>query len=333
MFRQGDFVLSKPPVPSEETIRLQAQHAIKVLDSEPDERFDRYTRLACKIFNVPTALVSLIDRERLWFKSRYGIDAATPRESSFCGHVMNDEDVLVVPDVRDDKRFCNNPLVLATPSIRFYAGCPLHSINREQIGTFCLIDSEPREFSFKDVDTLRELARMVEAELHSATLATTDDLTRISNRRGFNAVAGQALTQCRDTGSPATLVMFDLDGFKRINDDLGHEAGDQALSDFAHALLKTFRDSDVIARLGGDEFAVLATGVSGDDMQGALERLNQKIAKRNQGYREKYALRYSVGAVTYDSMQHRDLDALLSAADDCMYKHKRNRSAESVAPV
>jgi diguanylate cyclase (GGDEF)-like protein len=315
-------------------MRLQAQHAIKVLDSEPEERFDRYTRLACKIFDVPTALVSLNDRERLWFKSRYGIDVSeTPREASFCGHVMSGEDVLVVPDVRDDGRFCNNPLVLATPSLRFYAGCPLHSISREQIGTFCLIDSKPREFPSKDVDTLRELARMVEAELHSATLATTDELTRISNRRGFNAVAGQALTQCRDMNSPATLVMFDLDGFKIINDELGHEAGDQALSDFAHALLKTFRDSDVVARLGGDEFAVLATGVSGVDMRRALERLSQKIAKRNQGYREKYALRYSVGVITFDPEQHSDLDALLNAADDCMYKHKRNRYAESVTPV
>jgi len=329
---QGDAVLIKPPIPCDETLRLQSLHALKVLDTEPEERFDRFTRLACKIFDVPIALVSLIDRERQWFKSRYGIDVTeTPREVSFCGHAIADDDVLVVSDVLGDERFRENPLVLAAPNIRFYAGCPLRSASGERLGTLCLIDQRPRPFSAQNVDTLRELAHMVEAELLSATLATTDELTRISNRRGLHAVAGHALQMCRDAECPATLVMFDLDGFKAINDDLGHEAGDQALADFARALLKTFHDSAVVARLGGDEFAVLVTGSTGRPVQDALERLNDRIAKRNRGFRDRYALRYSAGVVAFDPRRHTDLDALLRDADRCMYEHKRDRCDEPSA--
>jgi len=315
-------------------LQLQARHALKVLDTEPEERFNRFTRLACKIFDVPIALVSLIDRERQSFKSRYGIDMTeTPCAGDHCGNANTSDEVLVVPDVRADDRFRNNPLVHAAPKIRFYAGCPLRSDKGEHFGTFCLIDNEPREFSSQDVETLRELARLVEAELFSTTLATTDELTGISNRRGFKAVAGKALAMCRDMHGPATLVMFDLDDFKAINDDLGHESGDQALVDFARALLKTFRDSDVVARVGGDEFAVLVTGITGPEVHCALERLNARITRRNHGFRDKYALRYSAGVVTFDAERHHDLDELLRDADQCMYSHKRDRSDEHVVSI
>ena len=280
---------------------------------------------------MPIALVSLIDRERQWFESRYGVDVTTaPSEGSFCGHAMAGDEVLIVPDMHDDDRFRNNPLIQTVPNIRFYAGCPLRSANGDHLGTFCLIDNQPRQFSSQDADTLRELVGMVEAELCSATLATTDELTNISNRRGFYAIAGQALAVCRDMRRPATLVVFDLDGFKVINDDLGHEAGDQTLADFARALLKTFRDSDVVARLGGDEFAVLVTGVTGPEVHRALDRLDERVARRNRGYRDKYALRYSAGVVTFDSERHQDLDELLRDADQCMYSHKRAGRDEPV---
>ncbi len=309
-------------------------HALKVLDTEPEERFDRFTRLACKIFATPIALVSLIDRERQWFKSRYGIDVTQmPRSVSFCGHQMKDDEVLVVPDVRADPRFSNNPLVLQAPNIRFYAGCLLRDANGESLGTFCLIDKRPRDFSAHEVDTLRELARMVEAELLSATLATTDELTCISNRRGFNTVARHALAMCRDMDRPATLVMFDLDGFKAINDDLGHETGDRTLAEFARALLKTFRESDVVARLGGDEFAVLATGVTGPEVHRVLERLDERVARRNRGFREKYRLQYSAGVVAFDPERHHDLDELLRDADRRMYAQKRDHCDVPVVPA
>ncbi|MAF84765.1 MAG: GGDEF domain-containing protein [Chromatiales bacterium] len=312
---------------------MQSRHALKILGTEPEERFDRFTRLACKIFDVPIALVSLIDRERQWFKSRYGINVeATPREVSFCGHVMNSDEVLVVHDVCADDRFNKNAMIEAAPNIRFYAGYPLRSPDGDHLGTFCLIDKRPREFASKHISMLLELAQMVEAELLSATLATTDELTGISNRRGFNAIAGHALTMCRDMSKPATLVMFDLDDFKAINDNLGHEAGDRVLAEFARALLKTFRESDVVARIGGDEFAVLVTGSAGSDVHLVLARLNERLARRNRGFRDQYALQFSAGVVTFEPERHQDLDVLLHDADKNMYARKRDRSDEAIVP-
>jgi diguanylate cyclase (GGDEF)-like protein len=307
-------------------LRLQAKQSLKVLDTEPEERFDRYTRLACKIFDVPIALVSLIDRERQWFKSRYGVDVpATPREFSFGGLAMSGDDVLVIPDIREDERFRDNPLLKVAPNLQFYAGCPLRTPGGEHLGALCLIDRRPRDFSADDADKLKELGRLVEAELSSTAMATTDELTKISNRRGFNAVATHALAMCERMGQPATLVLFDLDGFKAINDELGHDAGDQALVDFARALLKTFRDSDVVARLGGDEFCVLLTPVNPEAVEQTLARLNQRLERRNQGLHSKYALRYSAGVVLFDPVRHADLDELMREADQCMYECKRNQ--------
>ena len=307
-------------------MELQSKQALKVLDSESDERFDRYTRLACKIFDVPIALVSLIDRERRWFQSEYGIEVpSTLQGFSFCGLEMSGDEVLVVPDVRKDERFRDRQTLAMALNLQFYAACPLQSPSGEHLGSLCLIDHRPRDFSQDDADKLKELGSLVEAELSSSVLATTDYLTRIANRRGFIAVATHALAACVRMGHPATLVLFDLDGFKAINDDLGHDIGDQALVDFARALLKTFRESDVVARLGGDEFCALLSPVNPDAVGRSLARLDESLAQRNRGLQEKYCLRYSAGVVHVDGSQPADLDELLREADQLMYKSKKER--------
>jgi len=307
-------------------MELQSKQALKVLDSESDERFDRYTRLACKIFDVPIALVSLIDRERRWFQSEYGIEVpSTLQGFSFCGLEMSGDEVLVVPDVRKDERFRDRQTLAMALNLQFYAACPLQSPSGEHLGSLCLIDHRPREFSPDDADKLKELGSLVEAELSSSVLATTDYLTRIANRRGFIAVATHALAACVRMGHPATLVLFDLDGFKAINDDLGHDIGDQALVDFARALLKTFRESDVVARLGGDEFCALLSPVNPDAVGRSLARLDESLAQRNRGLQEKYCLRYSAGVLHVDGSRRADLDELLREADQLMYKSKKER--------
>jgi diguanylate cyclase (GGDEF)-like protein len=316
----------KPPLPHDETMRLQVLHSLRVLDTAAEERFDRITRLACKIFNVPIALVSMIDGGRQWFKSRVGLDATeTPRDISFCGHAIVGRDVFVIREAREDLRFCDNPLVTGEPKIQFYAGYPLTSPAGMRIGTLCLIDTRVRDFSATEEETLRELGAMVEAELFSATLATTDELTRISNRRGFQAIGDHVLALCRRLGTPARLVVFDLDGFKATNDTLGHSAGDQLLATFARSLLKTFRDSDVVARLGGDEFGVLLTNVDRTGLDRSLARLDDSIRQSVEDGRLAAAVRYSAGSTLYDPQRHADIAGLLEAADQQMYHQKRER--------
>ena len=150
----------KPPlIPANEWQRMQALLKTGLLDSPPQAGLDRMTRIAKQAFGVEIALVSLIDGERQWFKSRQGLDACeTHRDLSFCGHAILDEAVFIVEDTFTDARFADNPLVLDAPHIRFYAGAPLHSKDGHRLGTLCVIDPQPRAFSEADAQLLRELA-------------------------------------------------------------------------------------------------------------------------------------------------------------------------------
>ncbi len=155
-----------PEKPVDESARLQALHRLNLLDTADEERFDRITRQAQYEFQVPIALVSLVDKERQWFKSRRGLDATeTPRNVSFCGHAIHGDGPLVVEDALEDLRFADNPLVVNDPKIRFYAGCPIRSPDGYRVGTLCLIDSVPRRFDNDQRRELSLLAQQVELEL------------------------------------------------------------------------------------------------------------------------------------------------------------------------
>ncbi len=319
-----------PPQPLDEARRLAALRALDLLDSLPEERFDRITRLARRLFNVPIALVSLVDAERQWFKSRQGLDVPqTHRDISFCGHAVAGGALLVVDDALDDERFSDNPLVVGDPSIRFYAGCPVYAGGGFAVGTLCLIDRQPHSLGAEEVALLRDLAAMIEDEFGALQQATTDPLTGIANRRGLEALAGRSLALSRRLGAPATLLLFDLDGFKPINDELGHAAGDRALVDFAESLVETFREADVIARLGGDEFCVLACGPQ-IEMASPLARLEANLAALSD---RPYRIAFSVGAVEYDPRRHGSIAELIAAADQAMYEVKPSRQAPAIAAV
>ena len=154
-----------------EEARLQALHALGLLDTPREDRFDRFTRLALAAFGVPLALVSLVDRERQWFKSHAGLDyRETPRPLAFCSHAIALDDMLVVPDTLADERFVTHPHVTGAPGIRFYAGQPLHSVDGQPLGTLCIIDTAPRTFGDADRRMLCDLAQLVQDELNRDVL-------------------------------------------------------------------------------------------------------------------------------------------------------------------
>jgi len=179
--------MKTPPVPENEDNRIQALHACFLLDTDEEEGFDRLTRLAQRYFNTKIALVSLVDSERQWFKSKQGLDAQeTGRDISFCGHTILSEELLVVEDTEKDVRFEKNPLVEGEPGIRFYAGAPLHSADGYRIGTLCIADDHARVFSESDRLTLRDLANCVETEIyqrlsirHQQALATLTNIAAL----------------------------------------------------------------------------------------------------------------------------------------------------------
>lgn len=315
-----------PPIPADETLRLATLKSLDILDTAPEERFDRLTRLARRLFGVPIALVSLVDADRQWFKSCDGLpDRERPRSTSFCGHAIVSDDILLVPDATQDVRFHDNPLVTGDPLLRFYAGRPLAAGNGTRLGTLCLIDTRPRDFNAEDCALLHDLAKMAEQELAAVRLAGMDELTGISNRRGFSMLGQHALGTCLRQDRPATLLFFDMDGFKPVNDRFGHAEGDRALVAFGGLLRESFRQSDVVARIGGDEFAVLVTGCSPADEVAALARLRQCVERWNAANALAYGLAYSVGQVTFDARRHGGIDALLAEADAAMYAEKARR--------
>ncbi|MBV9827908.1 MAG: GAF domain-containing protein [Alphaproteobacteria bacterium] len=155
-----------PPIPADEEARLAALHALNILDTAPEEKFDRLTRYAAEMFDVPIVLVSLIDRDRQWFKSAQGISAQeTPRDLSFCAHAIADKAPLVVTDTLTDDRFADNPLVTGEPHMRFYAGSPLILPNGSCVGTVCAIDTRPRQLDDVGLRLLREIGNQVTALL------------------------------------------------------------------------------------------------------------------------------------------------------------------------
>lgn len=238
---------------------------------------DQICALACDIFSVPVAVVTLLDAEHQWLKARCGLDVeSTPRGVAFCNYTIQSDDVLVVPNALEDKRFASNPLITDGLKIRFYAGAPLELEPGIRLGALCLIDYEPRSFSEQDRHRLAQLALLVVSQirLHAANLepkkkseqlearhaelewtATHDGLTRLPNRSLFQEKL-QAAVETPETGVGG-LMIIDLDEFKQINDTLGHEAGDALLVAVGERLSSLVEAPAIVARLGGDEFAIL----------------------------------------------------------------------------
>jgi signal transduction histidine kinase len=167
------------PIPANEAERIDALQWYGILDSEPEEGFDRITRMACRLLDVPICLVSLVDSERQWFKSRQGLDVEeTSRDVSFCTYAILQDQVTVVPNALEDVRFRNNPLVLQEPKIRFYAGAPLTTHAGYNLGTFCIIDTRPRELNDDQITLLRDLSLIVvdQMELRVASRRVVEEL-------------------------------------------------------------------------------------------------------------------------------------------------------------
>jgi GAF domain-containing protein len=156
----------RAPTPNDEERRLAATRALGLIETPPEERFDRITRLAAALFDVPIALIALMERDREWFKSRCGLDLCeVPRDESFCGHSVYLRQPLVVADARLDERFADNPYVTGPPGVRFYAGHPLILPDGSCVGTICVLDTRPRHIDNHGLERLRDMADLATREL------------------------------------------------------------------------------------------------------------------------------------------------------------------------
>lgn len=322
--------MKTPQLPENEQQRLASLNESGLLDSGTHERFDRLTRLAKRMFDVPIALISLVDRHMLHFKSCDGIaNGQVLRDISFCGHAILSTHPLVVEDAQQDERFFDNPLVVGPPHIRFYAGYPLRLPDGATVGSFCLVAPEPRGFTEDNVSVLKDFAAIVEDEFAAVSAATTDELTGLFNRRGFYNLGKYAITSARRRAEPLTLAWLDLDKFKYINDTFGHEEGDNALRAMASLLRESFREADLLVRYGGDEFAILFSDTDEKGAWVAMQHLAEQAQMFNQTTDKPWQLNFSWGVSEYDHDTNPDMASWIRSADEKMYAMKEKNEQKN----
>lgn len=208
------------PIPPNENERLNVLHALNLLDTPPEEVFDRITRLVARVLDVPIALVSLVDTDRQWFKSRVGLDAIeTPRELAFCAHAIVQTSPMIVPDATLDERFADNSLVTSNPNIRFYAGVPLRSVSGLSIGTLCAIDSKPRKLNADEINILIDLAAVISKEVQMREAMILSQATSELAKKAVETIEARFRTVFERAGVGIALVAPD-GGWLRVNDAL-----------------------------------------------------------------------------------------------------------------
>ncbi|MFC4637932.1 putative bifunctional diguanylate cyclase/phosphodiesterase [Deinococcus hohokamensis] len=324
------------PDPLEEQERLERLHRYLVLDTPPEVEFDRITRFVKHLLGVPVVIINLVAARRAWLKSSVGTNIhEVDRASICCGEAIKQDGVFVVEDLLATPRFQNDPLV-KFEGARSYAGAPLKTPDGFNIGVLAVYDRHPRAFTPLEQSFLQDLAAIVidELELRLMTLQWTkakdqsefqarhDALTGLPNRLMLLDRTGQALLQAERHGTPVGMLVLDLDGFKTINDSLGHSVGDEFLKVVGARLREALRPQDTVARFGGDEFVILLPELHDAlDAGRVAERLQEALAQPFELNGLVLEMRCSVGISLYPNDGH-EAEALLLAADTAMYQAK-----------
>jgi len=340
-----------PPTPANEKERLESLRRLNILDTPAEERFDRITRLAQRLFEVRIVGVSLIDETRQWFKSVQGLDRREiPRSESFCAHTILTADPLIVEDALGDERFAGNPLVTGEPRVRFYAGQPLAAADGSRLGTLCLMDAAPRALSEQDRIALGDLATFAENELNMVRMsraqmellselgmgqkqALLDGMTWLWNRDGIVKVLERELTHANREGAPVSVLVANLDHFFTVNDRYGRDAGDSVLKEVVRRMRAGQRASDMIGRVGGEEFLFVlpACGLRGADR--VAERIRSNVAAEpvlleREGDLQPVRITVSLGAAEHNQDTPFTADRLFEVARQALQRAKargRNR--------
>jgi len=309
-------------LPRNEASRVATLHSLNILDTSREDRFDRYTRITARIFDMPIALISLVDRNRQWFKSAEGLDGEeTPRDISFCGHAILGDDVFEIRNARRDPRFRDNPLVLEPPHIRFYAGAPLEAPDGHKLGTLCIIDRVPRQLSDDEKTMLKNLADMVVGEMMSHADAGIHRADRaaqpISGAEFFNGVPEER---------GLSVLLFDIDDVLASHDD--DDSGMSPAEVFAKLLHNHFPMAPSIAHIGDYHFCVLLRADKDFDEVRAINRLCSDARDLLCFADGHESLTPFVGRMQYNSDKYASVDDMFRHADRMFLRHEREPASD-----
>jgi diguanylate cyclase (GGDEF)-like protein len=338
-----------PKIPEDEASRMESLNKLNLLESPIQENFERITRITQALFNMPIVSFTLVDANRQWFKSIQGLDVCeTSRHVSFCAHVINQDDLFVINDALLDPRFADNPLVTGEPKIRFYAGFPVRAPDGAKIGTLCLIDMKPRNFTDKELSQLKDMAKMVEVEINTTNKTLTiqeqlnselvqakrqamvDGLTRLWNRSGIEELMKKQFTAAQDNQEQFGVALIDIDNFKSINDTYGHSAGDSVLRAVAKRLLEGYRSTDSVGRWGGEEFLVVMNSPKSNNFFDAAERARNVISAKPIIFENlEITITITTGLSSFNWDEPCEIYSLITDADKALY-HGKNEGKNVV---
>lgn len=248
-----------------EAQRLEALEATGLLDTSPEERFDRLTRLAQHLLEVPITLITMVDRDRQWFKSRQGLAITeTPRDIAFCHSTIQQDELMEVPDARRDERFRENPLVTGPPFIRFYAGQPLCLATGEKVGSLCIIESHPRRLKEQEKALLSCLALQVEEELAARLSDTQANAAGLLDETMFLDRVASAFSLCRRFGFNTVLVRVCMTQTDRIASWHGEAEDDDPIRQLRLVIAEAAIPAELVGRRGKDVIALLMEATLGE---------------------------------------------------------------------
>jgi diguanylate cyclase (GGDEF)-like protein len=291
---------------------------------------DEAVRLAQYVAGGGSAAVHLIDEQWQHRVAAAGAPLVrTPVEQSMCVQVVRANAGIYTPDATSLERFDGNPFTSGEDPVRLYSSVPLRAATGDAVGTLCVFDSVARSLTDEQRDRLEDIATQVSHQLRLAALAGRlaqdalhDPLTGVANRILMSERLGQALERMRRRASFPAVVVLDLDGFKQINDELGHAAGDELLVELARRLVASVRAEDTVARLGGDEFVLIIDQLSPtDDAEQVRARLERVFVEPFRLGDLSVPVRGSFGVVVPapDELSYE----VLGRADVAMYEAKR----------
>lgn len=293
--------------------------ALCVLDTPSEERFDAVTRLAQQIFQVPLAAVSFVDENRVWLKSRQGVDfTQIDRGVSFGAHAILRDQLMVVPDATVDIRFYDNPLVTSAPNVRFYAAYPLKASNGDRIGALAIADRRPRDFSSKDEAMLTTLGGIVERELQAG--ADHDLVTGLLNRRAFMFAGKYCADWCRSLGRSWAIRLFWIANAEYRVGSSSLSAADA--SAIAAALRSALGPCDVVARLSENLFGVVQVGAFGEEGRNPDSLVDQIDMS------DRAAITIDESCVVFDNASSRSFDEQLIDSWIELHLEIRRRAVE-----
>ncbi|HZP92628.1 MAG TPA: sensor domain-containing diguanylate cyclase [Burkholderiales bacterium] len=332
--------------------RLNAVKRYGILDTPPDAVLDRVTALAARLFQAPIALISIVDSDRIWFKSRHGLELPqVGRDAGLCASAILQYLPWIVTDARTDPRTRANPLVTGAHGLRFYAAAPLTTTDGYNIGTLCIADRHPRAFDVVQAGILQDLAFLVMHELdlrlaiqrmpsteqalmermqtekHWAEyIARHDALTGLGNREKFEEDLSAELSGIARHGGELCVMLADVHHFRHISDRYGYSVGNEVLVRFGEFLRTRVRAIDRVARVDGKAFAVLMPHTGLSEAIATAERLDATLEDRRLGPLASLVVSFGVANLergeSSESLLHRAYDALSRAK-----RSRRNRIA------